>query len=153
MGVMDGDARAGTVPAGLSERLEAQERELAELRARLAAWEAAFERQPAREPSFTTVSGVPVEPLYTPAVRSPGWDYLQQLGFPGEFPFTRGPYTSMYRTRLWTMRQFAGFGTAEETNRRYKYLLDHGQTGLSVAFDFPTLMGYDSDHPRSLGEV
>jgi methylmalonyl-CoA mutase N-terminal domain/subunit len=153
MGVMDRDARAGTVPAGLSERLEAQERELAELRARLAAWEAAFERQPAREPSFTTVSGVPVEPLYTPADRSPGWDYLQQLGFPGEFPFTRGPYTSMYRTRLWTMRQFAGFGTAEETNRRYKYLLDHGQTGLSVAFDFPTLMGYDSDHPRSLGEV
>ncbi|MGH7444994.1 MAG: acyl-CoA mutase large subunit family protein, partial [Longimicrobiales bacterium] len=77
----------------------------------------------------------------------------EQLGLPGEFPFTRGPYTSMYRTRLWTMRQFAGFGTAEETNRRYKYLLDHGQTGLSVAFDFPTLMGYDSDHPRSLGEV
>jgi len=75
------------------------------------------------------------------------------LGLPGQFPFTRGPYTSMYRTRLWTMRQFAGFGTAEETNRRYKYLLEHGQTGLSVAFDFPTLMGYDSDHPRSLGEV
>ncbi|MHB1169060.1 MAG: acyl-CoA mutase large subunit family protein [Longimicrobiales bacterium] len=123
------------------------------MRARLARWEAAFERQAAREPSFTTVSGVPVEPLYTPADRAPGWDYLEQLGLPGEFPYTRGPYTSMYRTRLWTMRQFAGFGTAVETNRRYKYLLDHGQTGLSVAFDFPTLMGYDSDHPRSLGEV
>ncbi len=153
MGVMDRDARTGAVPAELGERLEAQERELAELRSRLAAWEAAFERQTAREPSFTTVSGVPVEPLYTPADRTPGWDYLEQLGLPGEFPFTRGPYTSMYRTRLWTMRQFAGFGTAQETNRRYKYLLDHGQTGLSVAFDFPTLMGYDSDHPRSLGEV
>ncbi|MBT3325686.1 MAG: methylmalonyl-CoA mutase, partial [Gemmatimonadales bacterium] len=75
------------------------------------------------------------------------------VGFPGEFPFTRGPYSTMYRTRLWTMRQFAGFATAEETNERYHYLLAHGQTGLSVAFDFPTLMGYDSDHPRSLGEV
>src|SRR5690606_6529263 len=105
------------------------------------------------ETSFTTVSGVPVAPLYTPLDAPSVDEYLQQLGFPGEFPFTRGPYTSMYRTRLWTMRQFAGFGTAEETNRRYKYLLDHGQTGLSVAFDFPTLMGYDSDHPRSLGEV
>jgi len=153
MGVMDRDARTGAVPAELTERMEAQERELAELRSRVAAWEAAFERQAAREPTFTTVSGVPVEPLYTPADRAPGWDYLEQLGLPGEFPFTRGPYTSMYRTRLWTMRQFAGFGTAQETNRRYKYLLDHGQTGLSVAFDFPTLMGYDSDHPRSLGEV
>ncbi len=152
MGVMDRDART-SAPGALDERLEAQERELAELRARLAAWEAAFDRLPRREPSFTTVSGVPVEPLYTPADRGADWDYLDRLGLPGEFPFTRGPYTSMYRTRLWTMRQFAGFGTAEETNRRYKYLLDHGQTGLSVAFDFPTLMGYDSDHPRSLGEV
>jgi methylmalonyl-CoA mutase, N-terminal domain len=137
----------------LLERIEAQERELSELRARLATWEAAFSRLPAREPAFTTVSGAPVEPLYTPATAGAGWDYLEQLGLPGEFPFTRGPYTSMYRTRLWTMRQFAGFGTSEETNRRYKYLLQHGQTGLSVAFDFPTLMGYDSDHPRSLGEV
>jgi methylmalonyl-CoA mutase N-terminal domain/subunit len=94
-----------------------------------------------------------VAPLYTPADLSAQWDYLDRLGFPGEFPYTRGPYTSMYRTRLWTMRQFAGFGTAAETNLRYKYLLEHGQTGLSVAFDFPTLMGYDSDHPRSLGEV
>jgi methylmalonyl-CoA mutase, N-terminal domain len=135
------------------ERIEAQERELAGLRQRLAEWEAAFGSLPAREPSFTTISGTPVEPLYTPAGQEPGWDYLEKLGVPGEFPFTRGPYTSMYRTRLWTMRQFAGFGTSEETNRRYKYLLGHGQTGLSVAFDFPTLMGYDSDHPRSLGEV
>jgi methylmalonyl-CoA mutase N-terminal domain/subunit len=93
------------------------------------------------------------EPLYTPVHVHGDKAYVEQIGFPGEFPFTRGPYTSMYRTRLWTMRQFAGFGTAEETNARYHYLLDHGQTGLSVAFDFPTLMGYDSDHPRSLGEV
>jgi methylmalonyl-CoA mutase, N-terminal domain len=137
----------------LLERIEAQERELSELRARLATWESAFDRLPARQPSFTTISGAPVAPLHTPADRQPGWDYMEQLGLPGQFPFTRGPYTSMYRTRLWTMRQFAGFGTSEETNLRYKYLLEHGQTGLSVAFDFPTLMGYDSDHPRSLGEV
>ena len=80
-------------------------------------------------------------------------DYGRDLGFPGEFPFTRGVYPSMYRGRLWTMRQFAGFGTAAETNERFRYLLEHGQTGLSTAFDMPTLMGYDSDHPRSLGEV
>jgi methylmalonyl-CoA mutase, N-terminal domain len=154
MGVTRSEAAEGRVTSPeLLERIEAQERELAELRQRLTTWEAAFERLASREPSFTTVSGVPVGPLYTPAEREPGWDYLEKLGLPGEFPFTRGPYTSMYRTRLWTMRQFAGFGTSEETNRRYKYLLEHGQTGLSVAFDFPTLMGYDSDHPRSLGEV
>jgi methylmalonyl-CoA mutase, N-terminal domain len=154
MGVIRTDAdETRVMTPELLERMEAQERELAELRARLAAWETTFGRLPAREPSFTTISGAPVEPLYTPADRDAGWDYLEQLGLPGEFPFTRGPYTSMYRTRLWTMRQFAGFGTSEETNRRYKYLLAHGQTGLSVAFDFPTLMGYDSDHPRSLGEV
>ena len=80
-------------------------------------------------------------------------DYERDLGSPGEFPFTRGVYPSMYRGRLWTMRQFAGFGTAAETNERFRYLLEHGQTGLSTAFDMPTLMGYDSDHPRSLGEV
>src|SRR4051794_39304830 len=101
--------------------------------------------------TFATISGVEVEPLYT-AERAPV-DYEQDLGSPGEFPFTRGVYESMYRGRLWTMRQFAGFGTAEETNERFRYLLDHGQTGLSTAFDMPTLMGYDSDHPRSLGEV
>jgi methylmalonyl-CoA mutase N-terminal domain/subunit len=100
---------------------------------------------------LTTISGLPVEPLYTPdTVRI---DYERSLGFPGEYPFTRGVYPSMYRGRLWTMRQFAGFGTAEETNRRFRYLLEHGQTGLSTAFDMPTLMGYDSDHPRALGEV
>jgi methylmalonyl-CoA mutase, N-terminal domain len=154
MGVIDRDARSGQVDSPeLLARIERQERELAELRARLAGWEAAFAKQPRRLPEFTTVSGRPVEPLHTPADMAADWEYLERLGMPGEFPFTRGPYTSMYRTRLWTMRQFAGFGTSEETNRRYHYLLEHGQTGLSVAFDFPTLMGYDSDHPRSLGEV
>ena len=100
---------------------------------------------------FSTISGVENEPLYTP--ESGGVDYERDLGDPGEFPFTRGVYPSMYRGRLWTMRQFAGFGTASETNERFRYLLEHGQTGLSTAFDMPTLMGYDSDHPRSLGEV
>ncbi len=152
MGVTDSGARTGQV-TDLSGRIEAQSRELAELRARLAEWQARFDRSPRRQASYETISGVPVEPIYSPADLTADWDYLDRLGFPGEFPYTRGPYTSMYRTRLWTMRQFAGFGTAEETNRRYKYLLEHGQTGLSVAFDFPTLMGYDSDHPRSLGEV
>jgi len=148
MGITDRD----TTIAELEERVREQELELAELRARLAEWEAAFDRIPKRETDFTTVSGTPVKPLYTPL--DGGSDaYLEKVGFPGQYPFTRGPYTTMYRTRLWTMRQFAGFGTAEETNRRYHYLLEHGQTGLSVAFDFPTLMGYDSDHPRSLGEV
>jgi methylmalonyl-CoA mutase N-terminal domain/subunit len=104
-----------------------------------------------RDELGTTISGVPVEPLYTPL--NGGLDYARDLGDPGEYPFTRGVYASMYRGRLWTMRQFAGFGTAEETNDRFHYLLEHGQTGLSVAFDMPTLMGYDSDHPRSLGEV
>src|SRR5262249_38736851 len=100
---------------------------------------------------LTTISGIEVDPLATPD--NAGFDYPRDLGFPGEFPFTRGVYPSMYRGRLWTMRQFAGFGTAAETNRRFRYLLEHGQTGLSTAFDMPTLMGYDSDHPRSLGEV
>lgn len=152
MGVIDSDARTGRV-GDLEARVAEQARELAELRARLAEWEAAFEQLPRRRPRFESISGATVEPLYTPADLPADWGYLDKLGFPGEFPFTRGPYTSMYRTRLWTKRQFAGFGTAEETNARYQYLLDHGQTGLSVAFDFPTLMGYDSDHPRSLGEV
>ena len=99
----------------------------------------------------STISGIEVEPLYTAA--SVELDEQRDLGRPGEFPFTRGVYPSMYRGRLWTMRQFAGFGTAEETNERFRYLLDHGQTGLSTAFDMPSLMGHDSDHPRSLGEV
>jgi methylmalonyl-CoA mutase N-terminal domain/subunit len=100
---------------------------------------------------FSTMSGVENEPLYTPD--NVEVDYERDLGYPGVFPFTRGVYASMYRGRLWTMRQFAGFGTAAETNERFRYLLEHGQTGLSTAFDMPTLMGYDSDHPRSLGEV
>jgi methylmalonyl-CoA mutase, N-terminal domain len=107
--------------------------------------------RPVRETDFSTISGHPIEPLYT-AADAPA-DPDAAIGRPGEFPFTRGPYESMYRGRLWTMRQFAGFGTVEETNERFHYLLDHGQTGLSVAFDMPTLMGYDSDHARSLGEV
>src|SRR6186713_3725011 len=100
---------------------------------------------------FTTLSGEPIRALYTEADLPPDPD--ASIGLPGEFPFTRGVYPSMYRGRLWTMRQFAGFGTAEETNARFRYLRDHGQTGLSTAFDMPTLMGYDSDHARSLGEV
>ena len=100
---------------------------------------------------FSTISGNEVEPLYTP--ENVELDYAANLGYPGEPPFTRGVYPSMYRGRLWTMRQFAGFGSAEDTNERFRYLLEHGQTGLSTAFDMPTLMGYDSDHPRSLGEV
>jgi methylmalonyl-CoA mutase N-terminal domain/subunit len=104
-----------------------------------------------RDAEFSTISGHPIEPLYTEAERAP--DLEERVGEPGSYPFTRGPYPSMYRGRLWTMRQFAGFGTVEETNERFHYLLDQGQTGLSTAFDMPTLMGYDSDHPRSLGEV
>jgi methylmalonyl-CoA mutase N-terminal domain/subunit len=100
---------------------------------------------------FSTMSGIENAPLQTP--ESAPVDYERDLGYPGSYPFTRGVYPSMYRGRLWTMRQFAGFGTAQETNERFRYLLDHGQTGLSTAFDMPTLMGFDSDHPRSEGEV
>src|SRR5215216_6235539 len=108
-----------------------------------------YARTPEREALFSTISGEPVEPLYT----SEDLPDPPEIGFPGEYPFTRGVYPSMYRGRLWTMRQFAGFGTAEETNARFRYLLDHGQNGLSTAFDMPSLMGHDSDHVRSLGEV
>ncbi len=129
--------------------------ELDRLRRERAAWLGKFGSLPGRdEVLFDTLSGRELAPLYTPldtGAYHP--EYLDNLGFPGEYPFTRGPYTTMYRTRLWTMRQFSGFGTSEETNQRYKYLLEHGQTGLSVAFDFPTLMGYDSDDARSEGEV
>ncbi|HEX6603049.1 MAG TPA: methylmalonyl-CoA mutase family protein [Solirubrobacterales bacterium] len=104
-----------------------------------------------REAEFSTISGHEIKPLYTEA--DVDGDLGEKVGEPGSYPFTRGPYPSMYRGRLWTMRQFAGFGTVEETNERFHYLLDHGQTGLSTAFDMPTLMGYDSDHARSLGEV
>src|SRR3954454_7052392 len=104
---------------------------------------------PERDALFTTVSGEEIEPLYT----ADDLPDPREIGLPGEYPYTRGVYPSMYRGRLWTMRQFAGFGTAEETNERFRYLLGHGQTGLSTAFDMPSLMGHDSDHPRSLGEV
>jgi len=105
-----------------------------------------------RNVKFETVSSLPVKDLYTPEDVS-DLDYMRDLGYPGEYPYTRGVQSNMYRGRLWTMRQFAGFGTAKESNQRYKFLLSRGQTGLSVAFDMPTIMGYDSDHPRSLGEV
>jgi methylmalonyl-CoA mutase N-terminal domain/subunit len=110
-------------------------------------WREAYGLTPERDAPFTTLSGEEIRPLYTEA------DVHGEVGVPGQFPFTRGVYASMYRGRLWTMRQFAGFGSAEDTNKRFRYLLDHGQTGLSTAFDMPSLMGHDSDHPRSLGEV
>jgi len=109
-------------------------------------------KAPERESSFKTTSHIELKRLYTP-LEAADLDYCSELGFPGEFPFTRGVQPTMYRGRLWTMRQYAGFATAEETNKRYKYLLDQGQTGLSVAFDLPTQIGYDSDHPLSDGEV
>ena len=107
------------------------------------AWQELFEKSPVRAEAPTTMSGVPVEPVYGP----------DDAEFPGVWPYTRGPYASMYRSRLWTMRQFAGFGTAEDTNERFRQLLDAGGSGLSTAFDMPTLLGCDSDHPLSLGEV
>ena len=109
-------------------------------------------KSPEREPSFKTTSHIEIERLYN-SLNVADIDYCRDLGFPGEFPFTRGVQPTMYRGRLWTMRQYAGFATAEETNKRYQYLLDQGQTGLSVAFDLPTQIGYDSDHPLSEGEV
>ena len=128
------------------------EREVERLRAEVAAWRARAAGLPLRtDTDFTSVSGREVESVYTP-LDLPA-DPQAGLGLPGEFPFTRGIHPTMYRGKLWTKRQFAGFGTAEDTNERYKFLLERGQTGLSVAFDFPTLMGFDSDHPRSEGEV
>jgi methylmalonyl-CoA mutase N-terminal domain/subunit len=114
-------------------------------------WEEAYDKASERNAEFSTMSGVPIKPLYTP-VDVEG-DYDEKLGYPGEYPYTRGVYPNMYRGRLWTVRQFAGYGDPEETNKRFKYLLEHGQNGLSVAFDMPTLMGLDSDSPLSLGEV
>jgi methylmalonyl-CoA mutase N-terminal domain/subunit len=114
--------------------------------------EKARRREGERDWRFTTVSDLPIGPLYRPE-NVTGLDYQQDLGDPGEFPFTRGVHRTMYRGRLWTMRQFSGFGTASDTNSRYKYLLAHGGTGLSVAFDLPTLMGVDADHPLADGEV
>ncbi len=133
---------------------------LGEIKAAKTAWD---QKRRNREPAlpltagpskmkFTTISGQPVEILYTPA-QTAHLNYLSDIGFPGEFPYTRGIHDTMYRGKLWTMRQFAGFGTPEDTNARYQYLLNHGQTGLSVAFDLPTLMGRDCDDPQSAGEV
>jgi methylmalonyl-CoA mutase, N-terminal domain len=132
--------------------MSARDAELERLREEVAAWRAAYGSLPLRDAvEFSSVSGNDVDPVYTPL------DLEHTLGspdeLPGVWPFTRGIHPTMYRGRLWTMRQFSGFGTPEDTNRRYKFLLQRGQTGLSVAFDFPTLMGYDSDHPRSEGEV
>src|SRR3954451_19128465 len=112
----------------------------------------ALAKTPERHASFTTASGAPVERLYTPHDLAEV-DYDQELSYPGMFPFTRGVQPTMYRGRFWTMRQYAGFGTAAESNARYRYLLAQGQTGLSVAFDLPTQMGYDPDHPLAEGEV
>ena len=137
----------------LAEEIERREEELRELRERLAAWREKCEAIGERDTVFTSISDREILPVYTPVDQAGADPYLEALSLPGEYPFTRGPYATMYRTRLWTKRQFAGFADAEETNARYKYLLAHRQTGLSVAFDFPTLMGYDSDHQRALGEV
>jgi methylmalonyl-CoA mutase, N-terminal domain len=114
-------------------------------------WEEAYSKNPERDVEFSTMSGIPVKSLYTPDDVEGSYD--EKLGYPGEYPYTRGVYPNMYRGRLWTVRQFAGFGDAEETNKRFRYLIEHGQNGLSVAFDMPTLMGLDSDSPLSLGEV
>ena len=132
------------------------EQKLDELRQAGAEWQdttlnRTTERRAERADEFTTISGEPVKRLYTPADLS-DFDYPRDLGFPGEYPYTRGVHATGYRGKLWTMRMFAGFGTAEETNQRFKYLLEQGQTGLSIAFDLPTLYGYDSDAPEALGE-
>ena len=133
------------------------ENKLREIKERMERWERetvpkTLARMPERRKEFFTHSNIPVKRIYTPLDIKDA-DYLQDLGFPGEYPFTRGVYATMYRGRFWTMRQYAGFGTAEQTNERFKYLLEHGQTGLSVAFDFPTQLGYDCDHPMAKGEV
>jgi methylmalonyl-CoA mutase N-terminal domain/subunit len=131
-------------------RSQADTDELERLRAEVAQWRARYAKAEKRDLAFVNSEGE-VEPVYTPL----DVDHLDAaaLPMPGEFPYTRGIHPSGYRGRLWTMRQFAGFGSARDTNKRFKFLLEHGQTGLSTAFDFPTLMGYDSDHPRSEGEV
>ena len=111
-------------------------------------------KKPETPQEFKTMSGLPLKVTYTPDdLASRGWSYEKNLGDPGQYPYTRGPHETMYRGKPWTMRMFAGFGTPEDTNQRFKFLLASGQTGLSTAFDMPTLMGYDPDHPRSLGEV
>jgi len=130
--------------------------EIRTLRRGLKKWEQAYQQEFSlsgqKEKEFTSISGRPIKALYTP-LDLKDFDYGRDLGFPGQYPFTRGIHPTMYRGRIWTMRQFSGFGTAEDTNRRYKYLLSQGQTGLSVAFHLPTLMGIDSDHPMARGEI
>jgi methylmalonyl-CoA mutase N-terminal domain/subunit len=130
--------------------------EIKALRRGLRKWEQAYQQELSlcgeKEKEFTSISGRAIKALYTP-LDLKDFDYGRDLGFPGQYPFTRGIHPTMYRGRLWTMRQFSGFGTAEDTNRRYKYLLSQGQTGLSVAFHLPTLMGIDSDHPMARGEI
>ena len=125
---------------------------LKEIAEKQQAWLARYKQMKERDDKFMTVSSEPIKELYTPNdIRD--FDFERDLGFPGEYPYTRGVQSNMYRGRLWTMRQFAGFATAKESNERYKFLLGKGQTGLSIAFDMPTIMGYDSDHPRAFGEV
>jgi methylmalonyl-CoA mutase, N-terminal domain len=136
----------------LAQGLETQEEDALDTRKSAKdRWQEAYSKGPERDAEFSTMSGLPVKPLYTP--EDVEGDYDEKLGYPGEYPYTRGVYPNMYRGRLWTVRQFAGYGTAAETNARFRYLLEHGQNGLSVAFDMPTLMGLDSDSPLSLGEV
>lgn len=133
-----------------------KEDKLAEIKAAKQGWQEKLDatkaKRPERMPEFSTDSGISVDTVYTPDV-NPDFDYMSNLGLPGQYPFTRGVQPNMYRGRLWTMRQYAGFGSAEETNERFRYLLEQGQTGLSCAFDLPTQIGYDSDHPLSKGEV
>ena len=133
------------------------EKFLSQLERELERWEREtvpkwLSRLPERKKEFATTSGITIKRLYTP-LDIAGKDYMQDLGFPGEYPFTRGIHATMYRARIWTMRQFSGYGTAEDTNKRFKYLIKEGETGLSIAFDYPTIMGYDSDHPLARGEV
>ncbi len=131
-------------------------KKIEEIKKNVAGWaekvDASLAKNPERKKEFQTTSGIPIQRIYTPADIAEV-DYLSGLGLPGEYPYTRGVQPTMYRGRFWTMRQYAGFGTAEDTNKRYRYLLDQGQTGLSVAFDLPTQIGYDSDHPLAQGEV
>src|SRR5690242_19466236 len=135
---------------GLESKIEEQSAELRLLRKEVAEWRRKYESGELRDIAFTN-SEKEVQALYTPLDAAE--TSADALGMPGIYPYTRGVHATGYRGKLWTMRQFAGFGSARDTNERYKFLLEHGQTGLSVAFDFPTLMGYDSDHPRSEGEV
>ena len=132
-----------------------QDDEIKKIRKQREKWEQLFasstKNHLERKEKFTTLSNIEVKSIYTPEdIKT--MDYDRHLGFPSMDPFTRGVHTTMYRGKIWTMRQFAGFGTAEESNRRYLYLLEHGETGLSVAFDYPTLYGYDTDHPLARGE-